>query len=425
MAATGYVGGDPTKVSKAGDTMTGALMLAADPTAALQAADKQYVDNTALAGVPDATTTSKGKVQLAGDLAGTAAAPTVPALATKVGTSRQILTGTGLAGGGDLTADRTLSATDATNAAKGIVQLAGDLGGTAASPTVPALANKAPTSRLISAGTGLSGGGDLSADRTLAVVYGTASGTAAQGNDSRITGAVQASTATAKGDLLVATSAAAISRLGVGTDGQVLTADSTQTAGVKWAAASGGGSSTPGGVFPLAGYGLLTASDNPALFQNISTLASGTIFGARCWVPAGDALNNLAVAIRTGGTYSTSSVPNRLGLYDDTGALVQATTDDSTLWTTAGWASRPITTVPAQGAGRWVYILYLCGGFTGVSVPYALGANDLNAPWLAFGISNSGNRRAFYLNGQSALPASFNPATVGTATGYIPLVGAA
>jgi hypothetical protein len=46
-------------------------------------------------------------------------------------------------------------------------------------------------SRQIIAGSGLTGGGDLTADRTLTVSYGTASGTAAQGDDSRITGAAQ------------------------------------------------------------------------------------------------------------------------------------------------------------------------------------------------------------------------------------------
>jgi hypothetical protein len=56
-----------------------------------------------------------------------------------------------------------------------------------------------PTTRLVSAGTGLTGGGDLSADRTLAVAYGTAAGTAAQGNDSRITGAVQGARALTAG----------------------------------------------------------------------------------------------------------------------------------------------------------------------------------------------------------------------------------
>lgn len=47
------------------------------------------------------------------------------------------------------------------------------------------------TSRLISAGTGLTGGGDLSADRTLTVAYGTSSTTATVGNDTRVVNAVQ------------------------------------------------------------------------------------------------------------------------------------------------------------------------------------------------------------------------------------------
>jgi hypothetical protein len=41
--------------------------------------------------------------------------------------------------------------------------------------------------------------------------------------------------ADAKGDLLVGTADNAISRLGVGTNGQVLTAASAETGGVKWA----------------------------------------------------------------------------------------------------------------------------------------------------------------------------------------------
>ncbi len=53
------------------------------PTLSTQAANKSYVDSTMSAGTPDATTSAKGIVQLTGDLSGTASAPTVPGLASK------------------------------------------------------------------------------------------------------------------------------------------------------------------------------------------------------------------------------------------------------------------------------------------------------------------------------------------------------
>lgn len=177
-----------------------------------QRAAKTYVDNAVniavASGAPDATTLASGKIQLTGDLGGTATNPTVPGLANKENVSNkstnvnadagsdtkypsvraiktyvdQATMGIALQATVDAKADKNspvftgtpslpsgttavtqspannstaiattafvqgaiASATivDADANTKGKIQLAGDLGGTAAAPTVPALANK-------------------------------------------------------------------------------------------------------------------------------------------------------------------------------------------------------------------------------------------------------------------------------------------
>ena len=54
-------------------------------------------------------------------------------------------------------------------------------------------------------------------------------------------GDISASIVDAKGDLIAGTAADTVSRLGVGTNGQVLMADSTAATGLKWGTAGGGG----------------------------------------------------------------------------------------------------------------------------------------------------------------------------------------
>lgn len=165
-----------------------------------QKATKTYVDNTIYeavgTGVPNATTLAAGKIRLAGDLSGTSQVPTVPALASKENTSNKstnvqtdgasdsmyptvkavkeyvdqatlgVALATTVSGKADLAsptftgtpsaptassgANSTQIATtafvqgaiasatvnDATSTSKGILQLAGDLGGSASSPSV-------------------------------------------------------------------------------------------------------------------------------------------------------------------------------------------------------------------------------------------------------------------------------------------------
>lgn len=60
------------------------------PINGTQTANKDYVDSIASSGTPDATVSTKGKLQLAGDLGGTAASPTVPGLSGKVSSNAAI-----------------------------------------------------------------------------------------------------------------------------------------------------------------------------------------------------------------------------------------------------------------------------------------------------------------------------------------------
>lgn len=149
-------------------TFTGSVVVPT-PNTSNQAATKGYVDAISVSGgVAPAGSSSYGTIMLAGDLGGTADAPTVPGLANKVDASSvytKTQTDTALAakvntssigaanGVASLGSDGKVptaqlpsasAVSDATTSAKGIVQLAGDLSGTAASPTVPGLTAKAP-----------------------------------------------------------------------------------------------------------------------------------------------------------------------------------------------------------------------------------------------------------------------------------------
>jgi hypothetical protein len=133
----------------AGTGLTGGGTLAADRTISLANTAVTAGSYGSSAAVGTFTVDGQGRLTAAG------AVSITPASIGAVLTARSVSTGTGLSGGGDLTADRTL-------------------GLSAGSVASLALADSAvQPARTLTAGTGLSGGGDLSANRTVSLSSGT------------------------------------------------------------------------------------------------------------------------------------------------------------------------------------------------------------------------------------------------------------
>ncbi len=120
---------------KANPTFTGVVTVPT-PTNATDAVTKAYADNLVVGGAPDATSSAKGLIQLTGDLGGSAANPSVPGLASKVPTSRTV-------NGHALSADITLSKADL---GLGSVDNTSDAGKPVSAATAAALEGKADKS---------------------------------------------------------------------------------------------------------------------------------------------------------------------------------------------------------------------------------------------------------------------------------------
>jgi hypothetical protein len=149
----------------------------------------------------------------------------------------------------------------------------------------------------------------------------------------------------AKGDLLVGTADNTVARKAVGSDGQVLTADSTQAGGVKWAAAAGlptGGAQgaalvknsatdgdasfiTPpwaGGDYFRSGRYYLGAPMHAALTTD-STFGLNVLMYRPFFLPVRRAFDRLGLNISSAAAGGSGAVI-RMGIYTNTGGLPDA-----------------------------------------------------------------------------------------------------
>lgn len=134
-----------------------------------------------------------------------------------------------------------------------------------------------------------------------------------QALDDIVTGvnaAVPASTVTAKGDLLVATASGTVARQAVGSNGQILVADSTQTNGLKWAPITVTGYNGVGN-FPLpatAGVGTTVFDTATSTYWRVYTYGGTAYWGPEPGTQVLNVYQSTAQTALTSGTYFALSL---------------------------------------------------------------------------------------------------------------------
>ena len=169
----------------------------------------------------------------------------------------------------------------------------------------------------------------------------------ATGRVPSVEGGIQPTIVDAKGDLIVATAADTVSRIAVGSNDQVLTADSSTSTGVKWATPAAGGmtliSETVASAISSLSFSSLgsykqlilywggirhstTGSAFGIRFNNSSSsiyIGQGLGMSASSAAAQGDQQTDVQVATTIGAAYPFGEATNLAGLYADASGYLQ------------------------------------------------------------------------------------------------------
>lgn len=199
----------------------------------------------------------------------------------------------------------------------------------------------------------------------------------------------------AKGDLLAGTADNTVARRSVGSNGQVLVADSSQTTGLNWM--------TPDYIFDAPSrHSLIEWNFDPCSATGTNqVLTSGTIYLAKITPQVGGTISNIGLAVTVAGGTLTSG-QNLAAIYDSSGNRIALTSDQTTAWGTTGFKSCALTASVSLTAGADYYVAVLSVGTTPITL--ARGPASLFAP--NAGLSNAALRFALNGTSQTSLPST-------------------
>jgi hypothetical protein len=175
-----------------------------------------------------------------------------------------------------------------------------------------------------------------------------------------VEGGIQPTVVDAKGDLLVATAADTVSRIAVGANDTVLTADSSTATGVKWA--------TPAAASPASGSAVVTTTQT----TTSSTYTDLTTSGPAVTLTTG----TKALVIVTCLIFQSQNEKQGYAGYAVSGATTIAATDDTALF-----SQTDSTTYPQQRASAASRLTTLNAGSNTFTMKYR--TNDTTAGYFS------------------------------------------
>lgn len=208
----------------------------------------------------------------------------------------------------------------------------GTTAGTVAAGNDSRIVAAVPNTRLMSAGTGMTGGGDLSADRTFTVSLATSAPAAVGGS-----GVVGVATTSARGDHAHPTNALSPAEYGF----------------VAWNTPWWAGSS--GTILGVA----------------------GTVYVCKLYLPTAQTITNVEFFLGTAGSGLTTG-QNFAALFDSSKNLLSATADQTTPWASSGLKTMALSASQACVAG-YLYVAFFCNGSTLITPVRGSGNSIINA----------------------------------------------